>query len=104
MRDSKRSNYAAALAAALGVTVEQIATGSTAAKPQGQADAPREQISAPPIPFHVGERLPAPYTPLLVWPFPDVSPTEFDRLTDLEKSEVQGYVKAMINRRKLLTA
>lgn len=80
-RDSKRSNYAPAIAKALGISLDDLYEAPV------RAGGVRHMVKEPQAAYGA-------------WPFPDVKPAEWQRLTDAERAEVQGFVKAMVARHK----
>lgn len=95
-RGSQRSKYAPALASALGMSLEALSAGSATggsvarekkAKVAGSVRS-HHRVAEPP-----GNYLPA-------WPFPDIKPAVYDDLTDLQKAEVQGFVKSLLRQKR----
>jgi transcriptional regulator with XRE-family HTH domain len=85
-RKSRRSNFAQALATAFGLSIEQLTDESRNwLAPEGTPALAARQPEAPA------------YTP---WPFPQVTVAEWERLGADDRAEVQGFVKALIARRK----
>lgn len=93
LRNSKRSNFAPALAQAFGLTVEQLIDESRnwLAKGVGH-DLGTQQTAA----LQVNERDRGSY---ITWPFPDVTVKEWKSLTPEARAEVQGFVKGLLVRR-----
>lgn len=89
MRDSSRSKYARAIAQSLGLTLDQLMDESrdwlAARATQSSAVL---QLREPPVAAYIQ------------WPFPDVAPSEYFDLSSEARSEVQGFVKALILRNK----
>lgn len=91
-RNSKRSNYAQVLAEAFGLSIEQLQDGSR----NWLAEVGASGHMAPITKLKVHEP-PAAYTN---WPFPDLSEADWQRLTEAERAEVQGFARALLSRRK----
>lgn len=87
-RNSRRSNFAPALANAFGLSVEQL------------IDESRNWLASD-RPYRTADLVmhpePPPYLP---WPFPGVSVAEWQSLSAEQQAEVQGFVKALLLRRK----
>lgn len=94
VRNSKRSNFALALAQAFGLTVEQLIDESRNWLAKGVGHDLGTQQTAD---LHVNERDRGSY---ITWPFPDVTVTEWKSMTSEEHAEVQGFVRALLARRR----
>lgn len=80
VRDSQRSKFATAIARAFGMTLEQLETGAASGKV-------------------VHHRVESP-TPPYGWPLTGITPAEWHALSDLDRGEALGFIKALIVRRK----